>query len=435
MAASAATLTVKLRAFNPSKAEKQQVEVKAHLPRFAGPDTIIDAGGLEVSYDVGAQAYYVHAKVELDPEQTRTFDVVMKDIWVIPEQRITELGAHARSLAAATAGSEQAETAGKVSVLVEEALKNVAERQRANAIGVAKPVDHIRTYESNMQALEQVRKDLGVLENLVIAAGKDPGQILGAARVKPPNDIAAGGGTDRLVAIRIKITNPSLTEKKAAPLRRELPVEIKTTDIVDSGELKVGFDSGKGVSYVYADPIELPPQQSREFEVKVRNPWAGADERLKELRQRAASLAQLSRDTQSPTSVLADAEQLARDLDLLSTNVPPATMNEDYVAFSRQRADQLRDLQGRAMRLEELFQPNRPPQPEFNAPVLNVKPPSRQTTWRIIWIILIFLGLFSVLFFLRWYGRTKAEVLGRGASGPSARTSGKGTPGTGPSGP
>lgn len=414
----AGTLTLKIRAINPSQTDRRPAEVKAFLPKPAGPETIVSAGELEVFYDVATKGYYVHKKVDLDPGQTRTFEVVLNDIWVITEQDMTALGNHARALAEATKGTAQDGTAAKVAAVIDESLKAVSERQRAYAIGVAKPVDHIRAHETNVQALEQVRRDIGALENLVLAAGKDPGQIMGSPRVKPPAEPDIPAGTGRTVVVRIKVSNPSLTEKKAPPLRRELPAEIKPTDILDAGGLQVGFDAGKGVSYVYAEAVELPPQQSREFEVKVRDPWGGLVERLASARTQAAALATLARETEAYKSVIADAERLVKDCDALATNKPPETMNEEYVAFARRQMEMVRDLEGRVIRLEELFQPRQKPHPEFGAKVLNVKPPSRETTWRIIWIILGFLAAFSVLFFLRWYGRSKSELLAHGTPAP-----------------
>lgn len=415
----AGTLTLKVRAINPSPTDKQPVEVKAFLPKPAGPDTVVSSGELKIDYDVTAQAYYVHQKVELAPGTNRTFEVVLNDIWVVPDETLRELGAHARALREATKGTEQAETARNVADVVDEALKAVEERQRAYAVGTAKPVDHISAYESNQQALEQVRKDIGALENLVIAAGKDPGRILGAARVSPPDMADLGRSTDRVVVLHIKVTNPSLTEQKSPSLHQELPAEVKPTDIVDAGGLQVGFDAGRGVSYVYAEAVKLAPTNSYEFEVKVRNPWFSDGEYLNRLRERAATLAKVARDSQSYTSVVADAERLVTALDAMATNVPPATLNEDYVAFARQRIKRLRECDAGLMRLDELFQPRQRPQPEFGAPMLNVKPPSRESTWRIIYIILGFLGVFSALFFLRWYGRGKAETFTRGDRGSS----------------
>ena len=420
VAVQAATVTLKVRAINKSQAAKQPVEVRADLPQLAGPDTIIDPGGLDVAYDVATKGYYVHKTIDIEPGQVRTFDVVLKDIWTIPDDVLRDLAGHTKVLGDAIQGTEQSGTAQKVAGEINATLKSVAERQKAYAIGAAKPVDHIRAYESNMQALEQTHRDMGVLENLVIAAGKDPGKIMGITRVAPPEQEPVAS-TDRVAVIRIKVTNPSLTEKKAPALRQDLPAEIKPNDIVDAGGLEVGFDAGKGVSYVYADAVEIPPQQSKEFEVRVRNPWASSDAYRQKIAERIETVRRLAKETDAYASVVAEAEQLAKELASLGTNKPPASLNEDYVAYARRINDQLHSLDGRVLRIEELFQPRSKPHADFGATMLNVRPPSRESTWRIIWIILAFLAVFSILFFLRWYGRSKAETLGRSSGNSEPR--------------
>ena len=426
-----ATVTVKILAVN-KKAEKQTAFVRQALPKGATPDAVVGLGELELSYDVSTKTYYVHKQVELGPRESRVFEVVLNDIWVIPEKTLTELGEHAKALALLTQGTERGDSAQKVAALVDESLKGILDRQRAFAIGSVKAVDHIRAYETNLKALDQVRKDVGILENLVIAAGKDPGTILGASLVAAPSDLGAGGRTDQVIVSRITVTNPSLTGKQAPAVRQDLPVEVGPTDIVDAGGLQVGFDAAQGVTYVYAEAVELAPQQSREFEVRLRNPWGGADERMDKLKTRAAELAEIGRKTQAYESVTNDIGVVQAALNALSTNKPPATLNEAYVAFARRRADELRAIEGRLIRLEELFHSNQKSQISFSAPLLDVKPPTRQTTWRVIWIILIFLGAFSLLFFFRWYGRSKSETLDRRDAGPAKPSV---PPDTGSSGP
>jgi len=431
-----ATVTLKVQAFNKSQTEKQTASVRSTLPGGVTPDTVISLGGLDLSYDVSTKTYYVHKQVDIDPGQTRTFEVVLNDVWNIPESTLTELGTHAKALADATKDTGS-DTGQKMGTVVAESLKATAERQRAYAVGAVKAVDHIRAYESNTKAIEQVRKDIGVLENLVIAAGKDPGTILGSPLIPPPIDTGDGSHTDQVMTIRIKVTNPSLTEKKTIPLRQDLPTEVGPTDIVDAGGLQIGFDAALGVTYVYAEAVELPAQQSREYEVRIRNPWAGADEHADKLKARITTLAEIGKKTEAYGSITNDIGTIASELSAVSTNKPPAALNEEYVAFARRRADRLRQIEGRIMRIEELFHASQKLAPSFTAPILDVKPPTRETTWRIIWIILIFLAVFSLLFFLRWFGRSKSETLDRGGAGPAQPTSppDSGSPGQGPAAP
>ena len=82
-------------------------------------------------------------------------------------------------------------------------------------------------------------------------------------------------------------------------------------------------------------------------------------------------------------------------------------VNDQYVAFARRQVADVTAIEGRIQRLEEFFQPNE--KAVIGGPIMDVPRPDKRTTWVIIYIILGFLGIFSLLFFLRWFGKGKAE--------------------------
>jgi hypothetical protein len=85
----------------------------------------------------------------------------------------------------------------------------------------------------------------------------------------------------------------------------------------------------------------------------------------------------------------------------------PEKVNDQYVAFFREQAGRVNLAEQRLRRVESALRPL-----EKTVKIgLKVKPPSAKTTWGLIYIILGFLGLFSVLFFLRWYGKGKSEKM------------------------
>jgi hypothetical protein len=404
----AGVVTLKIRAINPSRAEKQKVPVTAVLPRDVKPEHIVSAGELDVIYDVAARAYRVNKEVELNPGETRTFEVVIKDIWEIPEADLTQLAGHAEKLATALKGSGKATTAEELKTLIDEGVKGIATRQAAYAVGVVKPMDHIRVYESNLEVLERVRKDVGMLENLVVAAGKDPESFLGLPKILPPADLGNSAATGGVMVIHLKITNPSLSEKKKVPLRHEFPAEIKSTDVLDAGGLQVGFDATRRLCYAYLEDIELGPQESKVFDVKIRDPWIGLKDQLPGLERRTRDLIAIVKDMESYKAVLTQAQVILSDLEAVKAKSWPAQVNRDYVAFARQQGTAIQGLATRVQRLEELFQPGEKPI-KGGVPIMDVPRPDKRTTWVIIYIILGFLGAFSALFFIRWYGKGKAE--------------------------
>ena len=427
----AATITLKIRAINPSLIDKQSLEVRQPLPKLVKPDDVVSAGELDVVYDIASKSYFVQKKVEIEPGQTRTFDVVIKDIWTIPDQAFREMADHAQALAVALKGSEQDATGGKLAGMIQENLKTVSSRQAAYAVGTAKPVDHIRAFESNIELMDRVRRDVGMLENLAIAAGKMPQQLMGSPRGTPPVEAESGTATGDVVTLHVKVTNPSLTEKRSVPLRHEFPSEIKPTDVMDAGGLQIGFDAARNVCYAYLDSVQLAPQESKVYDVKIRNPWMDALLKAPQLENRAAELVRLTKDAPEYKVVLAQAEALLKEIGTLKDQKGPAVINAQYVAYARKQHESFRDVEARILRFEELFQPREKPV-RYGFPAMEIPRPDRRTTWVIIYIILAFLALFSLAFFFRWFGRSKAEELDRQTKQDSAGGGESSKPGSTP---
>ena len=402
-----ASITLKIRAINP-RSEKQKVEVKRLLPEGVKPEDVVNASEYQITYDVAARAYEVKKEIEVDPTNSVTLDVVIKDVWVIPDAELAPLGGHAEKLSVMLKGGDTENTGNGLRTLIVDGIKGVSSRQTAFALGVAKPADHIRAYEVNRAALERIRKDVGMLENLVVAAGKDPESLIGLPKIMPGPDTGSPADTGAVMVIHIKITNPSATEKKKIPLRHEFPSEIKTTDFVDAGGLQIGVDAEKGVCYAALEDVELAPGESKVFDIKLRNPWAGLGDLVPRLESRVKNILGLTKELDSYKAVDAQARQIAKDIEALKARKGPAQLSPDYVAFARRQAEEVRALAARVQRLEELFQPREQPI-KFGGPVMDVPRPDKRTTWIIIYIILAFLAVFSALFYLRWFGKGKAE--------------------------
>ena len=139
----AATLTLKIRAINPSQSDKQSVDVKQPLPKLVKPDDVVSAGELDVVYDVTSKGYFVQKKVEVDPGQTRTFDVVIKDIWIIPDETLRDMADQIRSLSSSLKGSEQEATSEKLAGMIQENIESVSARQAAYAVGQMNGVQNL----------------------------------------------------------------------------------------------------------------------------------------------------------------------------------------------------------------------------------------------------------------------------------------------------
>ena len=88
------SIKIKIAAVNPSKDSAQKVMVEAFLPKEIVPVDIISAGGLELTFDYEKSLYKVYKEITLKPEETKIFEVEMKDIWLIPPPELDVLKEH-----------------------------------------------------------------------------------------------------------------------------------------------------------------------------------------------------------------------------------------------------------------------------------------------------------------------------------------------------
>ncbi len=401
--ATASRVKLKIRAGNRMSNQVDTVEIRANLPERVGTNEIISLGGLELGYDIKTDTYYVFKDVELGPKETRTFEVEIKDIWLIPEEEIALLEERAGDLAGLLQGRPEFEQAEGLQSLAEETLVRIKTSQDNNRIKPGTPVSqHITVFEANMLALERVKEAVGSLENLVLGSGQDPGELVGSVKDIPaPNrDVEMAPEDYRIALYRIKITNPSEKEDKKVPLIRELPAEITLDDVVDAGGLAMKADPKTGTTYVYTNDLELAAGQSRTFVVKIRDKWNINAPRIERLLEMGGDILARVGEREKVESIETAIAGIQGELTAIAGEQGPQKLDSDYVAYFRDQADRIDLLEAKLNRINAALKPvNKNQKLGFNA-----KAPSFKTTWIIIYIILGFLLFMSVVFFFRWWG-------------------------------
>lgn len=405
--AGAGTIVLRILATNPAD-EPRTVQVKSNLPPRVGTNDVVNLGDLELGYDLKNNVYYVHKEAELAAKETATYSVEIRDIWLIPEPELVRLNAQARALAEKMKGHKLHESSLEIQRGVERQLTKIAADQDAMRMkpGV-KPIDHIRAYEANAKALATVRRDVGRLENLVLGAGRDPGAILGEVageRIDKPAPAEPEGEIPTAV-IRIVVNNTSPEEVRTVTVRRELPAEVRLEDIVDAGGLDAAVDASTKLCFVYKEDVRIEPQESAVFDVKIRDKWNNNGPRISSLKVFSTNLLVRIVRKEKYQSVEASLRTLIGELDAIAAEKGPSTLSNGYVAFYRDQKRRVDEVEQKVDRIASALRAIEK-NSRFGFPI---KPPSLRTTWLIIYIVLGFLAVVSLLFFLRWYGRTKEE--------------------------
>src|SRR3989338_3404287 len=85
----AATIKMRVVVVNPSKTKAQMQTVKTFFPKEITLKDVKDPAGLDIDYDEGQGLLFAYKEnVELAPSETKTFEIVMEDVWNVPEDQL-----------------------------------------------------------------------------------------------------------------------------------------------------------------------------------------------------------------------------------------------------------------------------------------------------------------------------------------------------------
>jgi hypothetical protein len=402
----ASRVVLKIEATNV-QSQPQTKEIRSNLPAGIGTNAVISTDGLEVRYDVKSGSYYVYGKVDLAPRQTVSYRVELADVWVVPESELNELARQVASLVDKLKGQSSIQEAEEIRKEIDTAVSAIRKRQDENSIKAGvKPQQHIRAYEINRDALHRVKIEIGKLENLVLGSGQDPGSLLGevAQGQKTARDVLLKDKDYKPAVIRITAQNTSPTSKRVLEdFRTDLPPEVRPGDVLDPAGLDVGTDAKTGRCYVYRKDLELEPGQQVTFNVVIRDKWNVNGPRAASLLAQTTDLLDRVKAMGKFGSVEQALEALQAELQAVEKEKGPTTLNEKYVAYYRDQGDRVDVVEQKLNRIKDALKPiDKNTKMGFKA-----KPPSAKSTWLIIYIILGFLAILSLLFFFRWYGASR----------------------------
>lgn len=418
--AGAGKVSLQILVTNPL-AKDQAAQIKSNLPAGITTNDILSLGGLELGYDIRNDLYYVHKNVNLGPKgsgaEHAEFRIELRDIWFIPEEDINALESQAANLAKLLADTEHEDIAKGMVALIRDTIKVVQERQEKHQVGEVTVMNHISAYEESVDDLDRVKHDVGKLENLVLSTGQDPGKLIGKVKDAPAPvhdfDVKEEEYGTALIVIKVHNTSPTETRvmKKGGatpPLQRYLPKEVRSADILDSAGLEVRVDLKTGRCILYKDNLEIPPEETITYTVKIRDKWNVNKPRIESLKERAeTTLIQIQAASTKVESVENTVVELIEKLKKIAAEPGPTTLDDKYVAFFRDQSRRLDIIEEQLNRIRAALKPmQRTTKLGFKA-----KPPSMKSTWLIIYIILGFLASISLLFFLRWYGKSKEEKI------------------------
>jgi len=180
---------------------------------------------------------------------------------------------------------------------------------------------------------------------------------------------------------------------------------------MDAGGLDLEYDSEKGIYYAYKTDLELQPGESRVFDVEVEDIWLIADSAFADLRKQVEAAAGRMKNT----DFAARADELARTVpavldEMARSQIDEGISREQHIGLYRQNLQTIKSIQDELAKMDRTIQPSAGPQtPElFEKSKLKLNMPAKTTTWLIIIVIIVFLGLLAGIFFFGWLAQMKS---------------------------
>ena len=215
------------------------------------------------------------------------------------------------------------------------------------------------------------------------------------------------------MTLRVVAVNPSTDKSKTVPVRIDLPQEITPSDILEHGDLQVEFDTERSLYYAFKDSVTLAPKQTKIFEIIVRDVWFIPDPELDGLKSHTQLLLKrLAKSEYYETAKALGGSIVSRLEEIQTTQADETVSRKQRIGAYRKNLQTLAVIREDLARLEKMLSfTGGPPVPDIlEESPLKSDSPSTTTTWLVIFLTMVFLGLLAGQFFFTWQRRVKASV-------------------------
>ncbi len=403
-------VTVKIVVANPSDSETRTVPVRFDLPEDIERDDIVDTGGLKSDYDVKKGVYYVHGELDLEPKETRTLEVVVNDVWKIPEEEIQQLLKTVDDKVASINNADTQQAAQLIGDHIKERLNSIRETQSNLAADIEK---RMQVFPTHRERVRQIKDEIFSLESLA--------------------EIGAGEEATRDETVTLVIEAENTAERELTiPLQYYLPKEVVPEYVVDSNIFDLKFDVDKTQFFLSAEET-FGPREIKRFEIEIKNVWYVSRELLDRYLAEATSLNEQLADSSLAEIAATLFNEIEQNIILINESQEEFTSITDHIAKYRLNSKRLRiveedldRLRRLALRKDDGTQMKMAKELQSAQDVLKkveritniklteiakdlVEKLKQIGVWRVVYTVVMFLVALTTFFYFVWFTRLKKE--------------------------
>jgi len=384
--------------------ETKEKEIHFDLPPELTSEDILDTAGLKIDYDVNNEVYFLVGKVVLEPKESKTFKIRVKDVWAIDHKEIGEINKRIDENIEHLKDTEFFETGQVRGDHLRKRLTSIVERQERFADNVEKRIDNFRIYSGEVG---EIRRNA-----LSVAFW----------RSKPP-----AYDKENVIRFHLEIENPTEKEVNTSSKRHYLPSEIKPEHVAETEGFDIGYDVERGQIFLSKDET-LQANEIKKYDIGIVDIWSIAQEEVDNLKNRTKEVYKLLKTTIYAESASYLARGIKDNLERIEKSQSVKKKIKDHISayrvnsqlfdMARKDVDQLEDLL-KAIRadLERSILKNVLQKIKSLKSVADIAEaifgtkPSMNTVWKIIIGIVAFVGALTFFHFVVWGKRSKAVVI------------------------
>ncbi len=195
------------------------------------------------------------------------------------------------------------------------------------------------------------------------------------------------------IILKVMSANPSKEQTQKVVVKAYLPKEAKPEDVIDKGDLDIGYDSQQGSHYVYGE-YDLKPGEVVEREVELRDIWSVSSSEIEAIRADSAKISGMLKSSEFSERAAFLHNSVEAKMNQIIENQKAAPANpEHHISEYRENLKVLESAKADIALMRSLL--------------AQVKPFPTAVVWKVIIAIIAFLGLLGSVFFIIWQKQVK----------------------------
>lgn len=195
------------------------------------------------------------------------------------------------------------------------------------------------------------------------------------------------------IVLKVLAVNPSKTEKQSVSVKAYLPKEVKPEDVVDKGDLEIAYDNQQGSYYVYSEYL-LEPGQTLERDVEMHDIWQVPAQEMESVRSEAEKTSKFLENTDFRDRMTFLKQSIEAKLKEIEDRQKVAAANpERHISNYRDNVKLMESVKSDLVVLRSLL--------------AQAKGLPATAVWRLILIIIAFLGIIGIGSYLIWQKQIK----------------------------